>query len=265
MSDFNNSNQSNGISFIVKCRNEEATLQQSLQSLRTLTCEHEIIVVLHLCTDRSASIATQEATTNPHIKICTYDTEISRAGYQTLATDYRSPHSIMTYYNWCLAKAAKPWTFKWDADFVASSALIAYLNSRDWPLQAATQVMIHAKDETAKNWESYLSCGLRGYGKYMFWEVPLWAPPVSTISLTEEQHIEHVSTLSIVKSYWKVTKPWFETESSEEAVHVKERYDRLVADFGPEPEGMARASNPACDSPFLTIKAANPTYVNSSA
>ena len=256
---------SKGISFLIRCRNEEATLQQSLQSLRSLTIAHEILVILHLCTDRSAEIAATEAATNPHIKIYTYDTEISRAGYQTLATDYKSPHSIMTYYDWCRANAKSPWVFKWDADFVASPALTAYLNGREWTSEKTTNIIIHAKDETAKNWEPYLSCGLCGYGKYIFWEVPLFVPPITYITLEPDQYIEHVSKLSNIKGYWKTAKPWFETEVSEEAARVKERYDRLVAEFGPEPEGMARASNPECDSPFLRIKAAAPDYVKNTA
>jgi len=256
---------SQGISFLIRCRNEEATLQQSLQSLRSLTIPHEIIVILHLCTDRSTEIAATEAATNPHIKIYTYDTEISRAGYETLVTDCGSPHSFVTYSNWCRGKAKSPWIFKWDADFVASPALTAYLNGREWTSEKTTKIIIHAKDETGKNWEPYLSCGLCGYGKYIFWEVPLYVPPVESISLRADQYIEHVSTLSNIKGYWKMAKPWFETEVSEEAARVKERYDRLVAEFGQEPEGMARASNPDCDSPFLRIKATQPDYVNFSA
>ena len=253
---------SQGISFIIKCRNEEATLQQSLQSLRPLIIAHEILVILHLCTDRSAEIARAEAAANPHIKIYTNDTEISRAGYQTLATDYNSPHSIMTYYNWCRAKAKGPWIFKWDADFVASPGLITYLNGREWTFEKTSKIMINAQNENSKNCEPYLSCGLSGYGKYMFWETPFFVPPVTSITLDPDQYIDHVSTLSNIKGYWKTAKPWFEAEVSEEAVRVKERYDRLVAEFGPEPEAMARASNPACDSPFLRIKATNPGYVS---
>ena len=90
----------------------------------------------------------------------------------------------------------------------------------------------------------------------------MYVPPVESISLRADQYIEHVSKLSNIKGYWKTAKPWFETEISEEAARVKERYDRLVAEFGPEPEGMARASNPECDSPFLRIKAAAPGYVS---
>ena len=252
----------NGISFLLRCRNEEATLQRSLESLKPLTIEHEIIVVLHRCTDRSADIVAAAADTNPNIKIYTYDTEISRAGYQTLATDSGSGHSIMTYYNWCRSKATKPWAFKWDGDFVASPALIDFLNNGTWSNRSTMRYIIHAKDETGKNYEPYLSCGLASYGKFIFWEVPLYSPPIESTTLDASICIEHVSKLDTVKSYWTATKPWFETEQSEEAATVRGRYDRLVADFGPEPQGMARASNPECDSHYLRIKAATPPYVN---
>ena len=252
-----------GISFLVRCRNEEATLAQSLDSLKALAIEHEIIVVLHRCTDRSADIAATAADTNPNIRIYTYDTEISVAGYQTLVTDYASPHSFMSYCNWCRAKATKPWIFKWDADFIASPALIKYLNEGDWRSKQSSQIIIHAKDETGKNYEPYLSCGLTGYGKYIFWEVPLYIPPIASTTLDAAIYIEHASKLATMKSYWtELRRPWFETEQSEEAAIVKGRMDRLIADFGPEPQGMARAANPACDSPFLRIKAAAPPYVN---
>ena len=141
-------------------------------------------------------------------------------------------------------------------------SLIDFLNSKFWTNRSTMRYIIHAKDETGKNYEPYLSCGLANYGKFIFWEVPLYAPPIETITLDASIYIDHVSKLDTVKSYWTAGKPWFETEDSEEAATVKGRYDRLVADFGPEPQGMARASNPACDSPYLRIKATNPPYVN---
>lgn len=253
-----------GISFLVRCRNEEATLQQSLDSLKALTIPHEIVVILHRCTDRSADIAATAADTNPNIRIYTYDTEVSVAGYQSLATDFKSPHSFMTYCNWCLAKTTRAWTFKWDADFIAPATLVDYLNGCLWAhIHGSKQIILHAKDETAKNYEPYLSCGLNAYGKYMFWEVPLYVPPTESTRLDAAIYIEHASKLATMKSYWtEPRRPWFETEQSEEAATVKARMDRLTADFGPEPQGMARASNPACDSPFFRIKAAAPPYVN---
>jgi glycosyltransferase involved in cell wall biosynthesis len=253
---------SEGISFILRCRNEEATLERSLQSLKALIIPHEIIVILHRCTDQSADIVINAAEKNPNIRIFTYDTEISRAGYQTLATDYGSPHSIMTYYNWCRAKATKPWIFKWDADFIASPALINYLNANTWAARAAHRIIIHAKDERERNWEPYLSCGHAGFGKYIFWEVPLWPQDSTHETLDVSIFIEHASKLDNMKAYWKTPTPWYETEISEDAALVKSRMQRLTEEFGPEPQGMARASNPDCDSPFLRVQAANPSYVN---
>jgi hypothetical protein len=103
---------------------------------------------------------------------------------------------------------------------------------------------------------------LQGYVKYIFWEVPLWPSNSTAIALDSSIHLEHTSKMEKVKSYWTERVPWFETEDSEEAATVKSRMARLVADFGPEPVGMARACNPECDPPFLRIKAANPSYVN---
>jgi hypothetical protein len=78
-------------------------------------------------------------------------------------------------------------------------------------------------------------------------------------------YVIHLSELSDLKSYWR-DPPWFETGQSSEAVQVKERYDKLVGEFGPEPQGMARASNPECDKIFKEIASAEncggPSYVN---
>ena len=251
-----------GISFLLRCRNEEATLQQSLDSLKPLTIDHEIILVLHRCTDRSADIAADAADKNPNIKIFTYEIEVSRAGYETLATDSGSPHSLMTYYNWCKAKATKPWIFKWDADFIASPAMIAYLNGRSWVPEPPTRIVIYAKDASKKFYEPLLSMGLQGYGKYIFWEVPIFTYGSPQTTLDSSIHLEHTSKMEKIKSYWTARVPWFETEQSEEAATVRDRMARLTADFGPEPVGMARACNPECDPPFLRIKAAKPSYVN---
>jgi hypothetical protein len=104
--------------------------------------------------------------------------------------------------------------------------------------------------------------GLAGYGKYIFWEVPLYYPDSTSTTLDSSIYIKHASILETIKSYWTTGTPWYETEDSEEAARVRDRMVRLTEEFGPEPQGMARAANPECDSPFLRIKAANPPYVN---
>jgi hypothetical protein len=91
--------------------------------------------------------------------------------------------------------------------------------------------------------------------------------PGDTVSFHLEtiMYVIHLSELSNLKPYWR-EPAWFKTDQTPEAVQVKERYDKLVAEFGPEPLGMARASNPECDKIFKRIASAEncagPSYVN---
>jgi glycosyltransferase involved in cell wall biosynthesis len=271
-------NAAAGISFIVKIRNEEATLLQSIRSLYPLTINYEIILILHLCTDKSLLYAQTLAKENPRIKIHTYDIEVSRAGYETLATDADSPHSLMTYYNWAVSLGQLPWTFKWDADFCASASLIKYLCSTlDFVKLTTTrttsnfqkkQIGITAKNSTSNNREYYLvntikDCVLPPYKKHIFWEVHAADEAINydKITLPADIYIDHVSELTELKSYWQ-NEPWFLTEDSDEARKVMMRMNQLKADFGPEIKGLARASNPECNTKFKEILLAKPTYVN---
>ena len=242
---------------MVRVRDEEETLAQSLESLNGLLFPHEIVVILHLCKDRSAEIAAAAAAKNPHIRIHIYDIPISRAGYETLATDAKSRHSLPTYYNWCLSKCKYPWNFKWDADFIATPGLWRFLNSRTWH-PADEIVRISAINEDSNNKEPYLVGHLVHYAKFKFWEIPMYVPRIKTYA-PEDAIIQHASTLKTIKSYWN-EPPWFETEETEEAATVRERMRRLTEDIGKEPKGLARASNPECDG-FLN-KLANLNYVH---
>jgi glycosyltransferase involved in cell wall biosynthesis len=251
---------SSGISFIVRIHNEEATLEQSIRSLFSFTCEHEIVLILHCCTDKSATIATSLASENPNIRVMTYDTPTSRAGYETLATDADSPHSFITYSNWCIQQAKFPWVFKWDADFIATPKLIEYMNNTIWEAKNI-DISVIAKNSTSNNHESYIVGGPRVFVKCIFWENNLFNETIEHWHFPDYACIEHASELTNLKSYWNET-PWFETESSDEARLVKSRIDRLTSDFGPEPRGLARASNPECDSIYDKITKASPNYVN---
>jgi hypothetical protein len=64
-----------------------------------------------------------------------------------------------------------------------------------------------------------------------------------------------------MKQYW-VKQPWFYTDKSEEAKQIKNRYEMVVSEFGEEPKGLARASNPECDEVFLKILNTKPSYIN---
>ena len=255
-----------GISFIVRIRNEDATLARSVRSLISLVIPHEIILILHRCTDSSAEIADVLARENPHVRVVTYDHAISRAGYETLVTDADSVHSFIRYSNWCAEQAKYPWIFRWDADFVMTRPLLDYINHQEWG-HKNMRIGLTAKNGTHSNQEYYLHQSNVRNTKHIFWEIAGFPGDVTCLRLENNFHVIHLSELSDIKSYW-TEPPWFmtETEDSPEATDVKERYQKLVAEFGSEPIGMARASNPDCDTVFQAIASANncagPSYVN---
>jgi glycosyltransferase involved in cell wall biosynthesis len=253
-----------GVSFMLRVRNEEKTLRAAMTCLlENLTIPFEIVVVLHLCTDKSEDIVKelQEQYGSEKIKIHYYKYELSKCGYETLSTDASSMHSVVTYYNWCLKKLQYKWSFKWDGDFIASEPLLNFLNSESWMCLSNIRFEMRAENSTHRNREVYLSDCLTQYIKCIFWEVAIYQCGSQVIPLPDEVRIIHDSELSDVKPYWRRI-PWYDQEDSEEAREVKSKYMRLVEDFGEEPVAMARASNPECDEIFINIKyRAKPDYV----
>lgn len=252
-----------GISFIVRVRNEEQTLEQSLRSLKGLTIPHEIIVILHLCTDKSKEIAESLQNELP-IRIVEFNKKLSRAGYENMATDATSEHSMVNYCNWCFSHALYRWTFKWDADFIGNESLCEYLNSKTWDTQPSTKIFFNAKSVDTDNCEGYLFTGNFTFGKHYFWEYH--DTPNGWNSVYSDVTIEHLSKLSNYKSYWN-EEPWFMSEGQEESI-VRTRYEILQMFCGDEPIGHARASDPANNGihwmvlqheAFLRQKGINPT------
>jgi len=252
--------KSTGISFMVRIRNEEKTLEQSIRSLFTLTIPYEIILILHCCTDKSKDIALKLASENKNIKIVTYDIQVSRAGYENLATHSKSKHSFVEYSNFCLSQTSLAWVFRWDADFIATPSLIQFLNSKTWEEGNSTYI-INAINSTSKNGEGYLTSALMYYKKHVFWEVALYKMNSTKYVLDESIFIKHNSELADLKEYWKET-PWYLTEKSDEATQVQKSIDQLTIDYGKEPEGLARGSNPECTMFYKKIVDTSPSYVN---
>lgn len=256
--------EAKGISFIVRIRNEEKVLARSVRSLISVTIPHEIVLILHQCTDKSSEIAASLAAENPHIRILIYDHGVSRAGYETLVTDATSDHSFVRYSNWCAEQSRYPWMFRWDADFVMTYPLLHYINSQDWTPKHM-RIGLTAKNGTHENQEYYLHQSSIRNTKYIFWESAGFSGDVVSFHLENMFYVIHLSELSDIKSYW-TEPPWFESDTSPEAREVKERYNKLVAEFGPEPLGLARASNPDCNTLFHAVLSANncagPSYVN---
>lgn len=239
-----------GISFIIRCRNEEAYLEKSLESLKGITIPYEILVIFHFCTDRSREIVERFKAAGYPIKTFEYTQEISRSGFETLITPAAHPASTMTYYDFCFGKANYNWLVKWDADFVATAEFTRRINSLKPDYSAPTRVRIGVQlAEGIVNKEDYLYNCLTGFGKYVFWEAPLFASDARQVG-NGEPLIDSIPP-TVLKQYWK-KEPWFLRKDSYDR-DLADKYQQLVDMLGPEPAGMARASNPACDAMYWKV------------
>jgi glycosyltransferase involved in cell wall biosynthesis len=249
----------NGVSFLVRTHNEEQTIAKSITSLDKLKIHYEIIVVLHRCTDSSEAIVKQLKKEGRPISIHYYHNPVSKAGYETVCTDENSIYSLPHYLNWCLSHCCMKWKFKWDSDFIMTDGLAEYLNSSLFS-NNNTAFRINAVNSTSSNGELYLTDSLLGYSKYIFWEVSNFNQ-ASEICLDANKYIIHDSEIKNIKPYWE-EKPWFYFMNTAESNHIRERYERLISEFGEEPKGLARASNPECNQRLSKIIHSNPDYIN---
>ena len=236
-----------GISFVIRARNEEAYLTECLSSLKLITVPHEIIVILHRCSDRSEAIAEAALARGQPLRILKTEQDLSKAGYETVITPANHPASLMSFYTWCFSHAKYTWLFKWDADFTASPELVEFLN---------TGLILDEKDPVyytvpcqmtgdIMNREKYLFNCLRPYTKWVFWEVPSFPPNVEGRSIDAK-----IYTIlpTVLKAYWK-EPPWFIGKDS----RLEDLYKKLVMFCGPEPVGASRAQCKDCDIPYFSI------------
>ena len=239
------------ISFVVRAHNEEASLRECITSLFAIELPIEVVVILHRCTDNSKGITLAcqaEAPARHRMKIVEYDVPISRAGLETLVTPEDSPHSFVSFCNWSFSQASCLWRFKWDSDFVATPGFIAWLEGRNWALQAAVAFNIpHRSPDGVVGREPYMHNCLRHFVKHDFWEVPMFPGNFVLEEVPDEAAFVHASRLDDVKPYWRAD-PWFFSGDSAEAVALRAAYERAVAIVGPEPIGCARSDNPECDA-----------------
>jgi glycosyltransferase involved in cell wall biosynthesis len=236
-----------GISFILRARNEEAYLAQSLASLSSLTIPYEIVVILHKCTDKSMSIALEAQARGQPIRIYDTDHNLSKAGYENLATPVNYNESLASFYSKCFSFGQYNWLFKWDADFVASSELVQFFNT-ELVLDCIepTRYLIPCQmSEDVVNKETYLFNCLAGYKKYIFWEVPAFSGGSEIKEIAARIFtIPH----TILKEYWK-EPPWFMGKNA----FLEQRYIKIVELCGPEPVGASRAQCKDCEGPYFRV------------
>lgn len=237
-----------GISFILRARNEEAYLAQSLFSLLGLTITHEIVIILHKCTDQSKDIALTAQAKGQPIRIYETNENLSKAGYETLATPVNYNESLPSFYLKCFSLGQYNWLFKWDADFVASPELISFLNSElvlD-EVKPIRYLIPCQMSEDVVNKETYLFNCLVGYKKYIFWETPAFLSGSTTLEISAKIFtIPH----TILKEYWK-EPTWFMGGKN---TFLEERYRKIVEFCGPEPIGASRAQCKDCEGPYFNV------------
>jgi cellulose synthase/poly-beta-1,6-N-acetylglucosamine synthase-like glycosyltransferase len=244
-----------GVSFIVRVRNEEAYLAQNLASLRALLIPHEIIIILHQCTDGSKAIAERARAHGQPVRIHEYNQSVSRAGYETLVTPENHPASFVTYIKYCFSHARYNWLFKWDADFTATPSLIKFLN-RELVLEEvapiAYRIACRLGAEGPLNHEFYLFNCLLHYKKHLFWEYPYFTQGCKKLA-RKDVIIESIPP-TVLKEYWRAPA-WFATEDTDDAKRIQAHYERLVGICGPEPMASARASCPENDAVWKNVMA----------
>ena len=231
-----------GVSFVIRARNEARALFDNFISLRDIKIPHEIVLVLHRCTDESRTVAEAWQKQGLPIRIIEDLTPVSRAGYETLVTPSLHPNSLPEFYNRSFGYARYNWLCKWDADFVATEYLRDFINNAlDIACVKPQAYRLHCDlggDVICH--EEYLFNAWLWYGKHYCWEYCQQTEPREVIKL-EPLAIQSISP-TIIKSYWKEA-PWFLLpESYDEG--LAEKYNTLVGIIGPEPPAFARSNNP---------------------
>ena len=225
------------MTFMVKCHNEERFIGDSLESLRGITIDHEIVVVLHRCTDRSKDIVLEKQQSGLPILIHEIEEPISLPGYQTLVTPDDHPNSLISYYNRCLSLCNKHWTFKWDADFFCDENMRQWINNLPERSEDPTCYYIGCEVNFKDvNEEFYLTNCLMGHRKQVFWEAPIWSK--NAIKKTVKDFVIQSIDSSEVKPYWR-KDPWFIGKDK----ILEDTFNKLNKMMGEESPGMSRASH----------------------
>lgn len=231
-----------GLSFVIRARNEAHALFDNLLSLRHLSVPHEIIVILHRCTDESQEVVETWAARGLPVRYVVDATPISRPGYETLITPVSHPNSAPAFCQRAFDQAQYRWKLRWDADFVATKQFISFLNADvnlDEPRAMSYQLSCALGDVVVCR-EEYMFNTYHGCGKYYFWETYVQDEPHAS-HVIEDVCMTSVSPVP-VKPYWR-EQPWFLDAKTYDA-ELAEKYRRLISIVGPEPPGLARSNNP---------------------
>ena len=107
-----------GVSFLIRARDEISNIEICIQSIADIA--DEIIYVDHLSKDGTYEKALELSRIYCNLRVFRYDREIPKAGTNYRKNIEKIGNTIAQYYNFCLTKATRTCILKWDADFVAN-------------------------------------------------------------------------------------------------------------------------------------------------
>lgn len=171
-----------GITFMVRAKNEEATIAQCLNSIQEKLSTHapelqyDIVLVDNGSTDDT--VATALAAVKSSGARCTlvaYPMQIAKAGLETYVTPCNSAHSFPWFTQYCTMQCKRfSHVFRWDADFCMTDALAQCLADEfaasAEPADAYDVSALHENNEYGR--EIYLLAVRRGlhYRRSFLWE-----------------------------------------------------------------------------------------------
>lgn len=240
-----------GISFIMRAKNEQSTIGLAIDSLKQLNVPYEINLVFNQCTDNT------EYEVNSHwkngrldqtINFYHYPFQLGKTGLENQCTPVTSVHSTIWLLNWIMMKGNYEYTFRWDSDFIMTSALARDVEKAVADNEKIVNISAIFSDTGKANtepyfWSNYL---VPRYTRYSVWHLTQFAI-TPTKAVTLDGKIIHDSPLKMKKDYWK-TEPWWEKEEREETQELRkkanEKYELLKKQIGKDCTIGARASCP---------------------
>lgn len=242
----------------MRVRDEEKNIARCLDSVLAVNLRKEVVILLDRCRDGTEDIVRGFEKKHKEIRVEVRSTPYARAGLETLVTPKDSLLSLPYVMNNLFGMASYRWRFHVGADFELTPTLRSWLEDKHTlhPMLPAMAYRIAAftPEDNIRNEEPYLSNCLLGFGKHIFWEVPILSGHHLIAPAPPEACIYHHSTLGEIKPYWN-EEPWWKSGEPHCVPQVliediAAHYEQALGIVGPEPRGCARGSNPECH-PYL--------------
>ena len=242
-----------GISFIIRARDEERTVEEAIMSVRLglgISFPYEIVLVNNCSSDRTQKIGEHLQKEGTLASLVHYPFQLAKPGLENYVTSVDSVHSIVWFYQFCWQQARFKYIFKWDADFVMTRGLADRLKTL-WNEEFDTCRVPAVDFDGVANCEPYLfnTLKLPVVHRHQYWETTsLLIKGGQAISLDGTGAvIEHASQLKTMKPYYRLP-PWWEGSDSPVASVAKREYEEFSLMLPIGIQLFTRASDPACDT-----------------